>query len=205
MNKSIANIISYATHPGFVPVALFAILMFLGKGMFPDNLEYQLTMLGFIFNFTFLLPFLIIYFLYSRKMISSLKIPSREERIVPFGIITICYTLLVFLFNYKLPSLYIFTQIMATIAITQALCTIITTKFKISIHATALSGMLGVLIALELNLTELDLLFPILIILLLLGASMTARLALNAHTPKQVLYGSLLGFGLNFGFISLLN
>lgn len=205
MNKSTANIISYATHPGFVPVALFAILMFMGKGMFPDRLEAQLTMLGFIFNFTFLLPFLIIYVLYSRKIISSIKIPSREERIMPFGIITVCYTALVFLFNFKLPSLYVFTQIMATIAMTQAICTIITTKFKISIHSTALSGMLGVLMGLELSLTELDLLLPIIGVLLLLGASMTARLALNAHTPKQVVYGFLLGFGLNFTFIYLLN
>ncbi|MGB0522850.1 MAG: hypothetical protein ACPGJS_07810 [Flammeovirgaceae bacterium] len=205
MNRSVATAISYLTHPGFVPVILFAILMFMGKGMFPDKLEYQLTMLGFIFNFTFLLPFLIIYFLYTRRAISSLKIPNREERIVPFGIITICYTVLVFLFNYKLPSLYLFTQIMATIAITQALCTIITTKFKISIHATALSGMLGVLMALELSLTELDLFFPILITIIAGGLSMSARLALNAHTPQQVLYGFLLGFGLNFAFISFLN
>lgn len=188
-----------------MPVILFAILMFLGKGIFPVKFEYQLTMLGFIFNFTFLIPFLIIYFLYSRKMISSLKIPTREERIVPFGIITICYTALVFLFNYKLPGLYLFTQIMATIAITQAICTIITTKFKISIHATALSGMLGVLMGLELHLAELDLFFPIIVTVIAAGLSMSARLTLNAHTPKQVLYGFLVGFGLNFTFISLLN
>ena len=205
MNKAIANAISYLTHPGFMPVVLFAFLMFFGKGMFPDKIEYQLTMLGFIFNFTFLLPFLIIYFLYSRKAISSLKIPTREERIVPFGIITICYTLLVFLFNQKLPSLYIFTQIMATIAITQAVCTIITTKFKISIHATALSGMLGVFLALEINLAELDLFVPILLSILGLGLTSSARLALNAHSPKQILYGCLVGFFINFSFIYFLN
>lgn len=94
---------------------------------------------------------------------------------------------------------------MATMAITQAVCTIITTKFKISIHATALSGMLGVLLALEMNLSELDLFMPILVTVLATGLSMSARLALNAHTPKQVLYGFLVGFGLNFSFISLLN
>jgi len=94
---------------------------------------------------------------------------------------------------------------MATIAITQALCTIITTRFKISIHAAALSGMLGVLMALELTLAELDLFIPIILNIVALGTAMTARLALNAHTPKQVLYGFLLGFGLNFGFIYLLN
>lgn len=205
MSRSVASLISYITHPGFVPVTLFAILMFFDKGIMPGNLKYQLTMLGFIFNFTFLLPFLIIYFLYSRKAISSLKVPTREERIVPFGIITICYTFLVFLFNYKLPSMYLFTQIMATIAITQAICTIITTKFKISIHSAALSGMLGVLMALEINLSELDLFVPILATVVVAGLSMTARLTLNAHTPKQVLYGFVVGFGLNFSFINFLN
>ncbi|MFT5913654.1 MAG: hypothetical protein ACJAWV_000200 [Flammeovirgaceae bacterium] len=201
MNKKVATILSYLTHPGLMPTVLFAIILFLGKSLFPADFKYKITLLGFIFNFTFILPALLIYVLVIRGKISNLNIRNREERIFPFSIVTICYTLLVFMFQTKLSGLYLVTEIIASIAITQAVCTIITTRFKISIHGVAIGGVLGVLWALEFILPELDFLYPILILTILAGLTMTARLALGAHTPKQVAYGFFVGIFLNFGFV----
>lgn len=105
------------------------------------------------------------------------------------------------MFQTKLSGLYLITEIIASIAITQAVCTIITTRFKISIHSVAVGGVLGVLWALELRMPELDFLFPILLLTVLSGLAMTARLALNAHTPEEIAYGFTLGTLLNFGFV----
>lgn len=201
MNKKFATVLSYLTHPGLMPTLLFAIILFLGKSIFPAEFKYKITLLGFIFNFTFILPALLIYVLVIRGKISNLNIRNREERIFPFSIITICYTFLVFMFQSKLSNMFLITEVVASIAITQAVCTIITTRFKISIHSVAIGGVLGVLWALEIILPELDFLFPILALTMLAGLTMTARLALDAHTPKQVAYGFFLGVFLNFGFV----
>lgn len=171
--------------------------------MVPAGLEFRLTLLGLIFNFTFILPVLIVFMLYTKGYITSIRIPKREERLIPFVLIAVCYTLLVFLFQQRLSSLFILSQVMIGIALTHAVATLITTKFKISIHSVAISGALGILVGVQIIMTELELLYAIASFTALLGLTMTARLQLNAHTPKQVLYGALLGFGLNLSIILL--
>jgi membrane-associated phospholipid phosphatase len=43
-----------------------------------------------------------------------------------------------------------------------------------------------------------SLLWPTLIVLIVAGLVMSARLYLNAHTPREVLYGALAGFSIGF-------
>ncbi len=201
MNRTLANILSVVMHPGLMPSVLFATIMLSGKGLLPNEWRFRLTLLGLIFNFTFLLPLLMVWLLYNKGYLSSIRVANRQERIAPFVLISISYTVLAWLFQQRLPSLFMLTQVMGCIALTQVICTLITLRFKISIHSVALSGMLGILVALQILMPEMELFYPVIMAIVLLGLTMTARLRLNAHTPEQVSWGAVFGFGLNFALL----
>ncbi len=73
----------------------------------------------------------------------------------------------------------------------------ITLFYKVSIHSAAIWGIVGILLPLN-KISNGVLLIPTVIIIVFAGLVMSSRLMLNAHTPREVLSGSLLGFGLGF-------
>jgi len=77
--------------------------------------------------------------------------------------------------------------------------TFMSTYTKVSIHSASFSGSLGLFIGMHLYYQEFDLFYPILATILLLGVVMSARLALQVHSPAQLLTGLLVGFGICFG------
>lgn len=76
---------------------------------------------------------------------------------------------------------------------------IITFFFKISIHSLSVSGAIGILLPLNKVTEEATLLLPTAFIILAAGLVMSARLLLDAHTPREVLYGGIVGFLVGFG------
>jgi len=84
------------------------------------------------------------------------------------------------------------------------LITIITLKWKISVHSAGIMGLVGFLLAINLVYPGNNLLIPIILAVLASGVIMTSRLQLKDHTGNQVYVGALLGFIVCFGGIYLL-
>jgi hypothetical protein len=204
MTNREASFVSVALHPGLVPTGLFAVLMAQGERLMPTDWTFRLTLLGLVLNFTFILPLLMVLMLYLRGHLSSIRMPSRQERLIPFMLAGICYLLLVYLFRVRLDGMWQLSQLMTAMALTQAISTLVTVRYKISIHCTALGGALGALAGMQVAMPELDLLYPMAAAVGLLGLAGTARLQLNAHTPGQVGWGMVLGFAVNAGAMLLL-
>ncbi len=79
----------------------------------------------------------------------------------------------------------------------------ITLFYKVSIHSAAIWGIVGILLPLN-KVADGLLLIPTIILIVAAGLVMSSRLMLNAHTPREVLVGSLLGFGVGFVGIAVL-
>ena len=79
----------------------------------------------------------------------------------------------------------------------------ITLFYKVSIHSAAIWGIVGILLPLN-KVADGLLLIPTVILIVAAGLVMSSRLMLNAHTPREVLVGSLLGFGVGFSGIAIL-
>jgi len=92
---------------------------------------------------------------------------------------------------------------MSIVCVMVVLSAIITLTYKISVHTVGIWGLNGMMLPLN-KITEGTLLFPTVTILLVAGAVMSSRLFLNAHTPREVLVGALVGFGVGFGGMILL-
>jgi hypothetical protein len=154
---------------------------------------------GFVFMVTFALPaFNLITFRYFGN-ISSLELRNHKERVLPFFFIALIYILVTGLFYYKLPISGNFIKLMIIVSTLVLVSAIVTVFYKISIHSLALWGGIGILLPLNKVVDNGALLWPTIGVIFSAGLVMSSRLLLNAHVPREILLGSLLGFALGFG------
>ena len=204
MNLRFAKVVSYIFHPSIIPTLLFLLVLFGYPSLVPITTEGRFYLLGFVFFFTFISPASIVYFLYKGEIITSLTMEKREERLLPFTISTVFYTATAYLFFYKLSTFLLLAPIISSIALAVLLTTIITFFYKISAHAIGISGMLGVVFSLKNNFLSYNFLPLLICIILASGFLISARLALNAHSPQQTFWGFLVGFIVCYFYMMLM-
>ena len=178
-----------------------AILMYtMPLALDPIRQEVFTGFLVVIFLVTFLLPAINIAIFRMFGSISSLEMQNRRDRILPFLFIALLYAGMTYLFYWKFKidfthNILKFLVIMNLLVIGAALATLF---YRVSIHSIGVCGLLGVLIPLN-KVSEDDVLFyPILAIIVAAGIVMSSRLQLNAHTPREVMIGAVLGFTISF-------
>ena len=195
MSKRIAEIISYIFHPMLMATLLIGLLyLFAPSVIQPLNSETIKTVLAVIFLLTCIIPMLSVGALKITSSISSMKLENRRERIMPFMFISIYYGVTTYMFVIKLGLDGVIMVVFTTITLMIVLITIITSFFKISVHSAGIWGLLGFLISIHYKFPDSQLFWPILIVLVLAGGVNSSRLLLNAHSPKEVSLGSVLGF-----------
>ena len=74
--------------------------------------------------------------------------------------------------------------------------------WQISAHAAGVGGVVGAMAGVMVKFGETALFMPLLFSMILAGYVIGARLQLNAHTPKQVWSGLLLGVLISLGAVS---
>jgi membrane-associated phospholipid phosphatase len=125
---------------------------------------------------------------------------DRQERIAPFILISILYSTFTYLFfaRYGVSLNDNIFKLMLIIDLLVLVATVITFFYKVSVHSLAIWGLLGIIIPLN-RVSENNTLFiPTIVILLLAGLIMSSRLQLQAHNPREVLVGTLVGFMTSF-------
>ncbi len=196
--KTAAQVIAYIFHP--LLFATYLVLM-LG-GLIPRFLlipsGHVVVFVGFVFVMTFVLPVANLLMFKAFGTLDSLHLPSRKERLLPFTVITIIYAVVTVLFFYKVSQNVNFNKVMLITASLVLLATVGTLFQKLSVHSLAASGAFGIMLPLNKAVENGSLLYPTVIVLVIAGLVMTSRLYLNAHTPREVLSGAMLGFGGGF-------
>ncbi len=132
------------------------------------------------------------------SVIQSFNMSERRDRIVPFFMITVFYVVVCVMMSGRLGWGSFFIVAMLTIAATSLVVSLITLYWKISVHSVALCSLIGFLLAAMVVRLEDPLLIPLLLTIICAGFVISARLYLNAHTPKEVGYGALIGFLISF-------
>jgi len=197
----LARIISFIFHPLLMAtylIALFALQF--PVALYPIKTDSSLSFLGLLFLLTFALPAINIGFLRIFGVISSLSLEDRAERTKPFLIILTLYGVFTYLL-YSKTRLSFGDNLFSLILIIDALVLVsvlVTFVYKASIHSVAIWGAIGILFPLNKVAEDGSLFLPTLIALVLAGIIMSARLYLNAHTPREVMVGSVMGFSVGF-------
>lgn len=205
--NAIARIISYVFHPLLVGTYLFALMVYLlPAALYPINAGSQLLFLTLFFIITVVIPVCLLSFLKVSGLIRSFQLESRQERIFPFLIILLLYGAFTYILTYQNKigtddNVFKFLLIVDCLVLAG---TLITLFYKVSMHAIGMMGLAGILIPLNKESENTLLLWITIGVVVLAGVVMSARLQLNAHTPRQVLVGALSGFLIGFFGIILL-
>ena len=155
------------------------------------NKQYKWFLYTLVFVNTFIFPVIITLVMYQRKIISSLQLKKRSERIYPFG-----FAVGFYFFTYFLLKKTAIPQVLLSIILGSTLTLLavflITFKYKISAHMAAITGLLGALLAIFITF-QANYSNAILLIALIWGFLASARLKLKAHSHSEIYGGSLVG------------
>jgi membrane-associated phospholipid phosphatase len=199
--KKTAQVISVVFHPLLMTTYLFVVLsLYLPSLLLPARSSLWLIFL--IFLMTFLLPsFNFLFFRFSGT-IRDLSFGERKDRVLPFAFIAILYCVVTIMFYWKfpVPNLLKLMLIVTAMVIVSSLTTLF---YKVSVHSVGVWGILGILVPLN-QATDGMLLYPLTGGLVIAGAVMSARLLLNAHVPREVMIGGVMGFAIGFAGMLLL-
>lgn len=196
MKKNLALAISVLLHPLLMPSIIF-LSIFEFAPILLSNVQNKWILLMLIFSGSYLVPIFLILTMYNLGIVKDIKLDNKSERRWPMIASTIIYIAFTYLLVGKTPM--IVPLIMTGITFTLALITLITRFWKISAHSVGAAGTSAFLLLCVLRFSEMNLLIPALLMVLLSGFLISARLYLQAHTPKQIIAGIALGVLVSFG------
>lgn len=198
-----ARILSVLLHPVFMPTYIVWALLSMDPGLayfiHPDRRMIPLFMLALM---SAAFPLASIQLLVRARVIESLELHRREDRIIPFALTLIYYVISWYLL-FRTPLHPAVPAVMAGASAALLLTLVITLQWKISAHMVGIGGMLGALAAIN-SLHALDLLPVLAAVIVLAGLLGTARLLSSDHTQGQVIAGVLLGTGVTYASIIML-
>ena len=190
--KTLPQTFSIIFHPLLMPTYGALVLLF-NSGLYISFMtdSSKNVLLSVIISSTFVLPLVSLPILYFRRL-NQMFSDARQDRILPLVITSLFYYLGYYLMNLMGVPTILRVFILASFA---AVCVtlLITFFWKISAHMIGTGGLCG-LVFIIMWLYHVDLLFYLIITILISGVAAYSRLSLQAHTPKQIYTGWVIGF-----------
>lgn len=187
--------VSAAFHPLLMPTYTGLLVYWVAPSIFsPVPNDYIPHFIGIIFLTTCIIPGGSILFLKITKTVSNLDLTNRKERVLPFLFVSCFYGVSTYMFHYKLNTSSMITAIMIITTILIVILSLISLKFKISIHSSAIWGVCGIVSALAFQYQGFSQIIVIAIPFVAAGLTSSSRLYLGRHSPDQVWKGATLGF-----------
>lgn len=198
------NVISAVFHPlmmtGYMS-ALLAIFMPEAYIPFPEQAVWQLVLSFFIL--TALFPALFVFGLWMfTPLVTDLELTDRKERLVPFVVLILFYSLAAYVLVIELELGPIIRVLLFSAIVMIAIMLVINTRFKISIHCSAAWALAGYALGLSVNYSLINILPMVFGTIVIGGLIGTSRLYLGCHKPTEVWLGTI--FGLVYSFLVVL-
>lgn len=192
MNR-LAGIISNIFHPLYMPLIGMAIVLN-GNDIYrlivPTSLTWFIYLVLIVF--TFLFPVFSILGFRITKVVSSIHLPTREERRFPLLLGTAFFMMAYWLVR-SVNEIMVINFIMVAGVFTLLLLLILNNFIKLSVHMAGIGGVTGMLTAIAGTLTLNSDLY-LFVAVLASGLTGFARLQLKAHSVTEVGLGYLVGF-----------
>lgn len=205
-----AQIISIIFHPLLILTYMLILLLMVNPYLFGVNSVSDKESIKFIltvFFSTFLIPSFAIFLMWRLKLITSLEMRDKQDRIVPFiatGVFYLWVLRSVFA-DPNIPTAFLIAALGTTIGLFS--CFIINLFFKVSLHAVGIGGLIGMILIIMwlysygsftlnipiIGVCEISINLVLMLSVLIAGLVGTSRLLLNAHTSKELYIGFLLG------------
>lgn len=198
--RGLSRVLSTLLHPLLIPTFGLFLIFNVGGHFSYLPVDHQRIVYVVVFLSTCVLPLSLIPLFLMFRVIKSVCMEGRRERLLPVFFSGLFYFLGYF-FLQRIPIVPSFIEgfMLATLmAIYVAL--IITFFWKISMHMIGVGGLAGAMLALSYRF-GLDLWMLFSLIVLAAGMLGVARLQLKAHSPAQIYTGFILGLLIVFSGI----
>jgi len=194
LSSKLANILTILFQPLLDP--LYGLLLLIAVPQFYGyNMYAKLLVIGIAIFLMVILPVLWYLLLIKLKVITTPQASDRKQRIWAYLFTLLCYIGTAWFFM-KIGSLVV-GSVLLMAALALALVTGINFFWKISAHATGISGLLGATLYVGFAYGVYN--PPLYVVLIICcGLVSAARLQLEAHTPWQLVAGTILGFSVMF-------
>ena len=203
MEKKFAGIISYIFHPLLMPTYLLLLFLFMPVFVFYQySFTIKMMLLAYVLILTFIVPAVMMWLLKKNRVINSIKMESRQERVLPLTFMAIIYYITYYFIN-KLGILNIYSLFLVGITLLTLFTLMINFYTKISLHMIGAGAVTGILMGLAFIFQEINL-FWLYSAIILSGIIAYSRVYLTNHTVRQLFYGYLLGFLTMFSIVILI-
>lgn len=208
MTTPLARFFSFVFHPVFIPLYSFLIILYLFPFHFQSipKKEWNLT-IGIMLAMTMLMPSIIVGILKKLNLVSDYDISEQKQRIFPYLIFFFFYLMAYLTIRPKANNSYVFFEdpLLASVLLGATLSLgvafFLNNFLKVSVHAMGVANLLALVCLFSRN-TQKSILFLLLISIIAIGVTGSARIYLKAHTPREVYYGILCGMlGQLFAFL----
>jgi len=189
--KKVVPLISYLFHPILMPT--LGLLIILNSGTYLSLLDpaAKRAIMFVMALGTLVFPLLMLPVLQYRNLVmKNGQVASKGEQLVPQVIILVLY-IITFVYFKKLPLNQVIHAYVLSVTLTLFLVVVVNLRFRISIHATALGGVTGLILAL-IFLYETPLQGLLMLTIFASGLTGSSRLVHGDHWG-EVLGGFLLG------------
>ncbi|RNC63524.1 hypothetical protein [Proteiniphilum sp. X52] len=197
--KSIARLISTIFQPLLMPI-YGVMLLFVYTYFGVTYLQQFWLIITPVILFSFVIPAILIFMLYKIRVISDLSLKVRRERIYPYMVTLLSYSVMIF-FYYRMRMPLWFLMIMVSSVAIMIAAILITLKWKISAHMFGIGGLIGGAMSVSYFVEHSNPYFMFMGLFIIAGLVGTSRLILKRHTLAQVIAGFLLGFLFSFVFV----
>jgi membrane-associated phospholipid phosphatase len=199
MNQTLARLFSTIFHPIFMP--LYTILTILYAFPFRyEHVPYKIwnITIFILLGMTMVVPAVIIFIMKKLEIVSDYDISEQKQRILPYLIFFFFYLLTFLQFrpteissnDFMQDSLLAAIFLGATISLT---CAFFLNNFlKVSVHTMAVANLFTFICLISRN-TQKSLFILLILSLIVVGLTGSARIFLRAHTTREVYYGFLCG------------
>lgn len=191
--RMMATLVSYLFHPVFMPtimcIALYLLSPVSFKSLSPDVLNFRLATVVML---TIFFPLLSVMLMKKLDFIQSIHMRDPKDRIIPLITIMIFYFWVQQVFSNLKDSPPLIKILMLGAFWGIILLFLVSIFFKVSMHTTAAGGMIGILTVLLFT-SQVNMLAPLLVSLVIAGIIGTARLVLGEHRPPEIYLGYVLG------------
>ena len=193
-----SQFISYLFHPGIMPTIGALFVLWSVPETYSWSTIFKIT--SAVFVGTYASPLIAIVLFRATKIISSVHLIKREDRIYPYMTGAACaFATAAFLKKAMAPE-EIYLSVYGT-AFVLIVSTILIPYFKSSAHMAGATGFFALFLRLHqrYGLGGTD---SLILLLLILSAVAWSRISLKRHTLQELLSGGLLGFSTVYTFLS---
>lgn len=194
MYKKLARGLSWVLHPFLLPLYMLLTLLFADTlfAHYPASVKGYLVWV--VVLYTIMIPALMLGVLRRAGRLTDYNVDRRSERILPLAVGTVC-CLLCAVTVAKIPSAMILRKFMLAAACCEAMCLLVSLRWKISLHLTGMGALCALLTILNIAGFG-QLMGALLVAVAASGLLASARLALGCHNGLQILAGFAGGFAI---------